>query len=80
MNGRHGVSPRETISGADGFDIVAIRINQEGSIICRTIIGARSRAAVVAATCFQSCGVKRLDRLVIDCAERDMGAGAFRCS
>jgi hypothetical protein len=62
---------------ADRLDIVAVGVDQERGVIGRAVVGARSRAAIVAAAGFQALGVEFLDRGVIRRRECDMRAGAF---
>src|SRR4051812_45920031 len=71
-----GESGSATRSRANRLDIVAVGIDQERGKIARAVVRAGAGAAIVAAAGFQAFGMKFLDRGVIFCAERDVGAGA----
>src|SRR4051794_38308310 len=64
-------------SRAHRLDIVAVGVDQERSEIGRAVVGARTRAAIIAAAGFHALGVEFLDRGAIRCAECDMRSGTF---
>src|SRR4051794_40304713 len=59
------------------LDVVAVGVDEERGVIGRTVIGARTCAAIVAATGLYALGVEFLDRGVIRRTERDMRARTF---
>src|SRR5688500_13414204 len=60
---------------ADRFDVVAVRIDQERSVIVRAVIGAQAGTAVVASTGLQAIGVEAIDLRATHCPQCDMRPG-----
>src|ERR1044072_8560235 len=63
---------------ADGLDVVAVGVEDEGAVVARVIDGARSRGTVVGAPSSESSGMESVDRLWRAGAEGDMGAADGR--
>ena len=63
---------------ANGFDVVAIQVDQEGGVVVGTVIGAHAGLAVVLGPNFQAQRMEAVDGLAVRRAERDVGAGAWR--
>src|SRR5207244_2908745 len=47
----------------DGFDAMAVRIDDEGRVVAGVVFGPKPRATVVARPGFQGCGVEVVDGL-----------------
>jgi len=67
---------------ADGLDIVAVRIEDEGAVVVLMILRSQTRWPVVSAACGQGRLMKRIDRVPIGYGEGEMKVGtrsiAFR--
>src|SRR5690349_16386750 len=67
-----------SLAQADGFDVVAVGIDEEGGVVARAVIGAQAGLAVVAPARVEPGAVKAVDRGALIGAEGDMRAGSGR--
>src|SRR5258708_5475942 len=67
--------PSRLLSQADGLDVVAVGIEQEGGVVGRAVIGAQPGTAVIAPAGLDPGAVEAVDGGAIGRAEGDMGAG-----
>src|SRR4051812_43680222 len=63
------------LARADGFDVVAVGIEQERRVVRRAVVLAQPRTAVVAAARLDASPVEAIDRASVRCPERDVHAG-----
>jgi hypothetical protein len=59
-----------------GFDRVTLRVEDEGAVVIRMVLGTKARLAVVLAAGLDRRLVEGVDRLARLCREGDMSAGA----
>src|SRR5215831_21168146 len=60
---------------ANHFDVVAVRTNDKGCIVCRVIVQAQTRRTIVFATRLHSCAIESFDLLAILGPERQVKMG-----
>jgi len=60
---------------ADGLDVVAVGVEDEGAVVAGVVERARARSAVVGATGGERGGVEGVDRVAIAGGEGDVDAG-----
>jgi hypothetical protein len=63
---------------ADGFDVVAVRIEDEGTVVIGVVLGAKTWWAIVLATSLERGGVEGVDHGSVWRGEGDVGAGLGR--
>jgi hypothetical protein len=63
---------------ADGFDVVAVWIQDEGAVVVLVVVGARAGRAVVAASGRQPGSMERLHGGPVGAGDGDMGWPAQR--
>jgi hypothetical protein len=64
---------------ADGFDVVAVGIEDEGAMVVLVVLGPYPRSAVVAAAGGASGSVECVDQRAVVGAECDLGGRRRRC-